>query len=1524
MLNDTKLRLEEARKELLDFTLRNPLLNHRKKAKQVPIIDEKSSYVLDSLVNKNKTMSFDALSDDSATALEAGEALPVKENLEPDENGFLPHHKDNKLQSALNEEKLRKALMSISHDARTYIEEQGVNILYLVLGFLHWYETPSATEPRRAPLVLIPVSVSRRSAKEKFTISYTGEDLGDNLSLAAKLKAEYGVVLPTIESDEDFDLADFFAKTEEAVSKYSNWKVERDEMTLAFFSFGKFLMYKDLDPDKWANDATPVIDYVLAEGFKDNQDGLPDDTKIDELVFPEDSFQIRDADSSQVLALLDANEGRNMVIQGPPGTGKSQTITNIIAESIGRGKTVLFVSEKMAALEVVKKRLDEVGIGDAVLELHSYKTNKKQVLSELNKTLSLGKPVLNTDTYEARDYLTARAALNEYCEAVNKNIEGTSLSFAEALGVQTKLETPEIKSLNYPKLELSEDAYRKSRNHVQEIGKLINDKGMPSENPFFGTAYTSVTPDFKRKITELATSYELKAQEAVKQAAFFMDYSENPLEFDEVEKIILTAEKLASAPDLSTLDTTSNLWIDSQQEVRDFIEKSQAVQETKSKYKDKVIDDIWNHDLVEQRRAIASKGGSFLRVLSGDYRKAESFVKGFFKAGVSMSADEILSLLDCVSEVREAQRSVGLVADKIKPIFKSGSDVNTADYYLDLYKLNSAVAKVVAGDKVPDFIEHGKKLKSVTAELESIGKAYFTELNMTPRTFETMDAVRDYAESAVRSIDLLDHAAYYAYAATQLKEEGLQNIMEIASIWDKDGDTFVKSFDYYWHKALTDKAFSDVPAIAHFNSSIHSARIDTFNRTDKLILEKNRSKVALKHWERIPRTAANGEVNIIRREINKKKMHMPIRRLLAEAGRAIQAMKPVFMMSPLSIATYIPEGSLKFDMVIFDEASQVKPVDAFGAIMRGSQAVVVGDSKQLPPTSFFDRIGTESEDEENYDSLGVMESILSLFCAKGAWERMLRWHYRSRHESLITISNEKFYDGRLVVFPSPGFNIDGMGLKMTHSPETVYDRGKTRTNIKEAEIVAKAVMEHAKQKPDLSLGVVAFSTSQRDAIEEQLEILRREDNSCEDFFSEGRYEAFFIKNLENVQGDERDVIFISIGYGRTEDGQFAMSFGPLTAQGGERRLNVLISRAKRAMQVFANFRSNELDLSRTNSVGVAALKAFMEYAETGKVAQASSSGASLPKFEEAVAQALKAKGLNVATSIGTSIFRMDIGVVDSENSGKYSLGICCDADSYAAALSARDRDRTRNEVLKGLGWKLHRVWSTDWYRSKEQELEKVLKALHNEEPKPKKEEAPKAQPIEIVRDEIVTAVQTDVPLYQVHNVNIALRGKDFTELNFQDFRPYILDILKYESPIHIELLTKRLRTGAGITKSTAKIVNHIRSIVKTSAGMGILKQKDDFVWLNDMAEPTVKNRAELDTQDRKIEYISSEELRIALMTAVRGAFTLSEDDAITLAGKSMGFARITPNVQTALREELETLKKEGLLASGDGRVSLVG
>ena len=1568
-------RLEISRKELLDLGLRNPLINHRQRAKQIKIVDELATEIYRLLVIEGRQMSFSALPVDMVKALAERESSDEADAVNWEdllaqpgdalqEGDLAARHTDTKLQTTMVSEKLQTRLLSIHNDARTYLEEQGVNILFLALGFLYWYEEPSAMEARRAPLLLIPVELERTNAQNRFCVSYTNEDIGDNLSLIEKLKSEFNIELPKIEDSEELHLDSYFAATAETINKNERWHVEANEMTLGFFSFGKFLMYKDLDPKCWPENEScggfSILECLLTDGLREPCTSFCDETYIDEVLSPADIHQVKDADSTQILAILDVNAGRNLVLQGPPGTGKSQTITNIIAECIGNGRKVLFVSEKMAALDVVKRRLDEVGLGDAVLELHSNKTNKKAILAELDRTLHQGRPVVKDPSDDIETLTRLRDELNAYCSAVNKPIGKTHTNFINALGFAMQHHLGDLNARPFefgPMSEWSESDYRTARMQVESLDRHLAEAGPPKKNLFRFSRLTEFLPSQRSRLEKLLEEGSEDSGALLSVAINLAKVMglQRPAHRNEIGVICRAARRAMEAPHLDGLTLTSGEWQARCDDLSALFIAGKKLSHAHANYDDWLIDEAWQQDLIEIRQHYVNKGGKWWRLLSGDFRRTKSRLQGLCRKSLQKNVVATIEMIDAVIDSQKHYKRYQELSSLGASLFgaqwkKEDSDWQVLEKHTEwvvlLYRdvgngvVPESILNFLSGSPKVDKLKEGVKIVEASLQkheqsMEQVTSLLQLKLSDEVKSHWNLTLKQQYVvlDDWRKHIDDLLHMVRFNQLANELTARGLEFVIAVSNDWAHGKGTLLRLLDYSWYNGLVEKAYVESPSIKIFDRAQHTQIVKEFSRLDRLLFQHNQARLAALHWKSIPQLSGGGggELQIISREINKKRRQMPIRKLISLAGRAVQAIKPVFMMSPMSIATYVPSGSLQFDLVVFDEASQVKPVDAFGAIMRGSQTIVVGDSKQLPPTSFFDSIA-DSDDEGNFENIGDMESILSLFLAKGAPERMLRWHYRSRHDSLIAVSNNEFYNNQLVVFPSPGLNPIARGLRLHHLADTAYDRGKTRTNPDEAKAVARAVLEHAKSYPDLTLGVVAFSTAQRDAIELQLELLRRADLSCEPFFCTNLREPFFVKNLENVQGDERDVIFISIGYGKTAEGYMTMSFGPLNRDGGERRLNVLISRSRLAMDVFSNFKADDIDLNRTMARGAVALKNFLAYAESGIIQQPYSSGKEPDSpFEEEVIKSLIQNGIDVEPQVGTAGFFIDIAVKDQENPGRYILGIECDGATYHSSRSARDRDRLRQEVLEGLGWRLHRIWSTEWYRNQVHELERALAAIQKAKQDYKNridakdsEFLPVENAAPIVREKATQ--HSDVSngpsvLYKQAVVNIPLGIKELHELDEQELFLFVYQVVKMEWPIHKSELIHRITEGAGLMRSGNRIQSAVESAINYGVECKEIRQLGDFIWDKELKNPVARDRSLLDASSKRIEFVSPEEIKAAIRQEVKRSFSLSEAEIILNAARALGFHRVTASVKKSLIKQLAYLVKVGVLVPRNGKIS---
>jgi superfamily I DNA and/or RNA helicase/uncharacterized Zn finger protein (UPF0148 family) len=630
----------------------------------------------------------------------------------------------------------------------------------------------------------------------------------------------------------------------------------------------------------------------------------------------------------------------------------------------------------------------------------------------------------------------------------------------------------------------------------------------------------------------------------------------------------------------------------------------------------------------------------------------------------------------------------------------------------DTSSKSATIREVLFANK--EFIECHKML---CERLEKFGA--LDEDEFFSRGELTIFNLRDKWDVCVNAIPYLITWSEYCRCYKEASDFGLAdivNLIESKKIVEKDCDTLYRFIVY---SGMANDLIRKHPELASFTRANYENMIRRFVDIDKKISKRWQERIAYNISKKeVPRGVGSGyvseytDLNLLLREIQKRKRHIPIRQLLKRAGDALQALKPCFMMSPMSVAQYLEPGKIKFDMVIMDEASQIRPADAIGAIARSEQFVIVGDPNQLPPTSFFERTGGEDYAEEDSTAVEDMESILDI-CLANYQKRRLRWHYRSEHESLIAFSNRQFYDDDLIVFPAPHNDFGNNGIFHHFIEGAKYQKGRNRL---EAERVADAVTEHFSNHSALSLGVATFNREQADLIQDVLERRQKElpwlDNKLKGM--DESLEPFFIKNLENVQGDERDVIFISTTYGPdAQTGIVYQRFGPITADTGWRRLNVIVTRAKKRLELFTSMRSTDIKLGATSSRGVQALKAYLEYAETRilptDIVETEREPGS--DFEIAVARILRNNGYNIKPQIGVAGFFIDIGVKHPEREGEYICGIECDGASYHSAKSVRDRDRLRQEILVRKGWNIHRIWSTDWIKNREKEVQRLLHNL---------------------------------------------------------------------------------------------------------------------------------------------------------------------------------------------------------------------
>lgn len=1563
-----KKALQDQRRVLLDLTYRNRLLNipSRPSSRTIVLHGESSSEIYDLLVEQKRTLSFAAIAES-----EQEEALPQEELVEPDEVALAQpdlsseggRRQGGRLQTKLKSEHLQKRLLEIYYESRTMLEEQGVNVLYLALGQLRYFDPAKPEEVRHAPLVLLPVQLERKTARDRFVVKWSEEDLQENVSLREKLRVDFGVTLPEFPATEDFDLSAYFSQLGDVLVAQKGWSVVDDATQLGFFSFAKLLMYLDLDPAKWPEgngiDGHELVSGLLGEGFEGSSTDIGSEGPAGlDAVLPVDRLQyVVDCDSSQAAAIEAVRRGENLVIQGPPGTGKSQTIANVIATAVADGKTVLFVAEKMAALEVVKRRLANVGLGPVCLELHSNKANKKTVLEELERTLRVSAPE-KLDVQAANNKLTSlRDSLNRHaCDFHREDIGAANLSPFEIIGNLVK-RLPESGRPSYKLTAAAKWTRDEAAVHANLVGEACQHLaivGPPAKSIWRGVNISPVMRPVAEDLIDSVRELPERIGQVLESASALAGVLgiSAPSTLAGARAHCCMAAKLVNAPAFDRQTINSAVWSAGIDVLREAVDNGRRLAYICAERSREVVDLAWDANWQAARLAVAAHGDSWLRWLNKDHRAAIAQLKGVAKGPLAKSRAERLALLDdmigaqkCASRLEEVEAQA---TSAFGNVWKGDlTDWDLAESVLAWVVEQNAANADAALREVAAIVEDRTLLKS---RLESARAALdgFAQLETVLDErfgFDEKEATGSGTLAQAELEDLRVRFAAWQGGAEELvrwlafndvwgriQSAGLDEVLDSFAndpqLWSNAGGQFWVAY----YLQMLEEAQAKRPDLARFDGRRHDELVAEFRRLDTQRLRVAQYEAALAHYEAVPRSALGvGALGVLRSEIARKRGHMALRKLLKVCASPIQAAKPVFMMSPLSVAQYLEPGSINFDLLVIDEASQVEPVDAIGAIARCQQVVVVGDDKQLPPTSFFSRIVESEELDEDDEGAQAkdLESILSLCTAKGLPQRMLQWHYRSRHESLIAVSNKEFYEGNLFIVPSPDRARTNLGLKFNYLQDGRFDRGNSQKNQVEAQAIAQAVVDHARHRPHLTLGVGAMSVRQRQAITDEVELARRQHPELENFFASHQHEPFFIKNLENIQGDERDVILISIGYGRSKaTGQMYQSFGPLNSDGGHRRLNVLITRARMCCEVFSSITADDIRIDGNSKPGLVALKSFLRYAQSGDLGIPVFTGRGVDSpFEEAVQSALTQRGYKVDNQVGVAGFFIDLAVVDPDMAGRYLLGIECDGAAYHSAPSARDRDRLRQDILESHGWIIHRIWSTDWFQQMDREIARLMAAIDvaktgkaslprvREEAVPiRRLEAPAAQ-------EPAAAPQISVSYNQASflpgNANLAPH-----EVPLESMVWTVVKIVEHEGPVHQDEVVARVRDLWKLGRAGSRIQAAVTAALERAARKGQLEQEAGCYMVP--GRPIlIRDRSAAESRTlKKPELLPPQEIRAALIHVALEAHGVTQDEAIQAVSRMLGFAATSQHLRDVIGAQIRNLVAQGALQEMGGTLEV--
>ncbi len=1336
-------RMENWQLKLLDLSLRNSLLNtHPHGKSQLALLIPSVAKLEDELAD-GKRFKIKVIPQTCWTVtrqLQQGENSPLEN--ERVHEAVTAMYAKHELCSLLSDDDLQKRLQSLYKSARLEMEESGANTLYIACGFLKWYRRDQPEKAILAPILLLPVELQRPSVRAGFSLKGLDEEVRINLTMLELLKTEFSIRIPELEGElpkdnSGLDVPQIFKIVRKAITQCPGWEV-LEACTLGLFSFTKYLMWKDLSDKADMLMKNPVVKQIAAEkrDVFPEEVGFLDPKTLDNKVEAHTVYTPLSADSSQLAAVLAAAQGKNFVLIGPPGTGKSQTIANMIAHCLGHGRTVLFVAEKAAALGVVHKRLKRIGLEPFCLELHSNKANKKGVLAQFRLAVDTVSSGAKKDDWDESAYSMAnlRYMLNQLPYEMHRaQSDGRSL-YDELNLLAIHDDMPVFKPDKFDLENFTPDVRQKLMDAANELSLHYA--------PVASVLETTAAQDIDVCVHTLAWEDEVEATVKAYAEAFrewkmafsglMSEMNGNEAEF--IQLLPMQEQKLLDAA-IHYEDKYGALM---PSKAARSIERLEQIHAHATRYRDlkaKLSLPYPDSTLDEpglDATFTACKEAEISNILVRWFKK-RPIAKWLKTQAMSREMPDCLQDLQALVEMRAERNALKEVpTDGLPTAFNKGLDMSAqmmaeAEEIAESMRSLGGAAEVLLQSftqreltPATPMSSPGKMLKTLvdkSAELNELEPQLSSLLN-TALQGRHRHAPDEAMEWAAQMLDIKSHWRSICLWNNKVKEAKAAGYGSMTDVL-KDGsvkpEMLTTALAVNLARLRLRAAADAVGLLQTFSGPVQNARIVEFAQKDDRLLKDSSSHVRQLLIQRASGISMYGqESSILQREMAKQRAHMPVRQLMNSIPHVTGLLKPCMLMSPLSAAQYLSEEMPPFDVVIFDEASQIPVWDAIGVIGRGHNAIIVGDPRQMPPTSFFSRSKIEETDDVVEQD---MESILDECRACGVPEMNLTWHYRSKSESLIAFSNRNYYEGKLTTFPAP---VNQDKALECHYTGGVYEPGSTkRINMREAEMLVDHVLQTLrspgfKYTEYTSIGIVTFNSQQQKLIEDLLEKARAEDISLEPYFAENNPEALFVKNLENVQGDERGVIYFSTTYGPDAKGSMSMNFGPLNLQGGERRLNVAVTRARCGMHVFTSMKPENIDLSRTQARGAADLRAFLDYAYRGPAALAGAvtpTGAETDGLLKNLAAGLKERGWVCHTNVGQSAYRLDITVENPDIPGSTLAAIMLDGASYAASCTARDRDILRQSVLRGLGWRLLFVWGMDWWRNPQATLDELDEQL---------------------------------------------------------------------------------------------------------------------------------------------------------------------------------------------------------------------
>ena len=1569
-------------RKLLDLTLRNALLNTR--------LSKSSLQILAPEVNQETEEAFSGQIED---LLSAGKELTILPRPADWDSPLLnasvyqqlgPQHplhsllrqelKQNKLRCHLEEPELKAGLTKLYRQSRLSLEENGANTLYLTAGMLKWFEEGSE-KPLYAPLLLIPVEIVRKSVATGYVLRSRDEDVLLNITLVEMLRQFYGVEvsLPdTLPGDESgVDVQYVFNAFRRAVLNRTNWNVV-DIAMLGTFSFSKFVMWNDVHShsDKLAQN--PIVGSLVNNRLNPQLVEPEVEEGNYEERFAEDKILLPiGADSSQLEAIETALHGTSFILHGPPGTGKSQTITNIIANALYNGKRVLFVAEKMAALQVVQHRLEAIGLAPFCLELHSNKAKKSAVLEQLRRTTEVvRKCSVEEYAIKAAQLAAKRQELAEYEQQIHvKHTAGLSLydCMSRYAGYDESLPCEPLPvEVIGPMTQTELEDYLSRADSYRSAASII---GNFAQHPLRGIRLQNYTIERQRQLEQSTTdlisaigktsAYNTLLQQMLGQTS------------EQIERNALNSAAAllnclscceALAPELLPIaDETQYAQINRALLAgKELSEKRHRVMES---YNDSVITLPAAQLLAQWRMA----GTQWLLKRLKDQRRIAQQLQMYSRLGTKRPKAEVEADLTALAELAELQKrydaELQSTPEQVRPWIAASArnwdlaaravtEAQQLNHALIAYHRDMAavadtkqnIAVMLQGG-IGTFRQlYAEKMTACAALLSSVFEQttnLFSTLNLSSERQNEMQSLSDLT-AGLQSIggamgSLHDWCVYINEKGRMVGVGfiGFCDAVERGEVAIADSLTvFGKSL----YRAYAEHIISQQPKLNLFHEVAFENIIKQYRQLCAKVEKLTQQEIAARLSANLPafnkEASQASEVGILQRNIRNNARGVPLRKLFDQISGILPRMCPCMLMSPMSVAQYLEPKNDMFDLVIFDEASQMPTCEAVGAIARGSSLVVVGDPKQMPPTNFF----TANSRDDDHADLEDLESILDDCLALSLPSKHLKWHYRSKSESLIAFSNANYYNNELLTFPSP--NDLSSKVTLVHVDGT-YERGASRQNKAEARAVVQEVKRRLKNPATRgrSIGIVTFNTNQQSVIEDMLTDLFDKNPDLEKIAAEIG-EPIFVKNLENVQGDERDVILFSVGFGPDRDGRISLNFGPLNREGGWRRLNVAVSRARYEMKVFSTLRATDIDLNRTSAEGVAGLRAFLLYAEKGRNAQSAvalKGGVTTDGVVSSVAKSLQIRGHQVKTNIGCSGYKVDLGIVDPRNPNQYLLGVVFDGYNYNESRITRDREIVQPSVLNVLGWRIARIWSMSWWLKPDQVISAIETEIDNalsddSQPSDTSFTADSAPDNELENGENVVpnAVElNETPLvenpYAVPYTESSLQPCTFyvdevaAGLYDDEIQARLAEVVRSEAPVSQSLLFRKVVSSIGILRTTARLSAVLGRLVGRIDAKPTHVGNEAFYWRSDQQPESYLSYRPDSTRDAL--EIAPQEVAAAAFYILKEQGALPSDALLKELAREFNYSRLGNNVIAAMERGIANADSRGLITSADGLYS---